>query len=143
MQSLGLSITTTPNTFAGAFQDVPVVSGTEYTFSGYHLSPSDPLSLGVEIRIEWRNSISEVGRTPNFTPIPSGSYSPFGFNAIAPAGADIGRCVYAIQSFSTAPSGNGAVYVDDVSFAVVPEPATMVLAGLGAASLLGLRRRQN
>lgn len=142
LQNLELSITTTPNTFAGAFQDVAVVAGTEYTFSGYHFSLSDPLSLGVEIRIEWRNSTSEVGRTPNFTPILSGSYSPFNLTAFAPAGADIARAVYAIQSFSTAPLGNGTVYVDDVSFAVVPEPSSMVLAGLGAASLLGLRRRQ-
>jgi hypothetical protein len=142
LQSLGLTITGTPSTFAGAFQDVVVASGTEYIFSGWHLSPSDPLSLGVEVRIEWRNSTSEVGRTPNLTPIPTGSYSPFSLTAMAPAGADIARCVYAIQSFSTAPLGNGAVYVDDVSFAVVPEPSTMVLAGLGAASLLGMRRRQ-
>lgn len=35
LQSLGLTITTTANTYAGAFQDVPgLVSGTEYTFNG-------------------------------------------------------------------------------------------------------------
>src|ERR1041384_986322 len=81
IQSLRLSITSTPNTFAGAFQDVPGLSpGTEYSVTGWHATPSSPLSLGVEVRIEWRNSGSntEISRTPNATPIPGAAYSQFG-----------------------------------------------------------------
>jgi hypothetical protein len=143
--SLGLSITGTPNTFAGAFQDVAGLSaGTPVSVSGWHASPSEPLSLGVEIRIEWRNSVSntEITRTPNATPIPSGVYSQFGFNSTVPAGADTARLVYAIQSFSTAPLGNGTVYVDDISFTIVPEPACMTLLGIGGLALVTVRRRR-
>src|SRR5688572_18103566 len=67
-QSLGLSINNTVNTFAGAFQDVAgLTAGTQFTLSGWHATTSSPLSLGVEIRIEWRNSVSntEISRTPN------------------------------------------------------------------------------
>jgi hypothetical protein len=144
-QSLALSISGTPNTFAGAFQDVPgLVSGDSYNISGWHATTSSQLDLGVEVRVEWRNSGSntEISRTPNFTPVPSADYSPFGFTAQVPAGADIARVVYAVQSFSTAPLGNGTVYVDDLAFTVVPEPTVVTLVGLGALALAARRRFQ-
>jgi len=146
LQSLGLNINNTVNTFAGAFQDVPGLSpGSEFSVTGWHMTPSSLLSLGVEVRIEWRNSVSdtEVARTPNATPIPGAAYSSFGFNAIVPAGADTARLVYAIQSFSTSPLGDGTVYVDDMSFTAVPEPSTMALLGLGGLALAAMRRRQS
>jgi hypothetical protein len=126
IQALGLSILGTPNTFAGAFQDVPgLTPGQVMIFSGWHMTPSNPLDLGVEIRIEWRNSVSnsEVSRTPNLTPVPAGVYTQFAFTATVPAGADLARVVYAVQSFSTSPLGSGTVYVDDVSFDTEATPA--------------------
>ena len=144
-QSLGLSINNTVNTFAGAFQDVSgLAPGMSFSLDGWHATTSSPLSLGVEIRIEWRNSVTdtEITRTPNSTPIPTASYSAFNLSGFVPAGADTARVVYAIQSFSTAPLGNGTVYVDDVSFTAVPEPATATLLGLGALALIGARRRR-
>jgi hypothetical protein len=142
VQSLGLSIINTPNAFAGAFQDVTgLTSGTDYIFNGFHVTSSSPLSLGVEIRIEWRNSSGEVSRTPNSTPVPGMTYSPWSLQATAPVGADTARVVYAVQSFSTAPLGNGNVFVDDVSFTVVPEPSSMALLALGALGMMVWRRR--
>jgi hypothetical protein len=144
LQSLALTITSTANTFSGAFQDVAgLVAGNQCTFSGWHTTTSNPLSAGVEFRIEWRNSVSnlEIGRTPNQTTSPLlGSYSAFTLTSAVPAGADTARVVYAIQSFSTAPSGNGTIYVDDVSFDVVPEPTALALLGVGALAMAARRR---
>ncbi len=144
LQSLQLSITSTDNTFAGAFQDVPgLASGDQYSFTGWHITTSSPFDVGVEIRIEWRNSGSntEVSRTPNLTPVPVGSYSLFDLTAAVPAGADIARLVYAIQSFGPGPTNTGTVHLDDVSFSAVPEPTVTLTGGFAALGLLLRRRR--
>lgn len=141
-QHLRLSIFNTDNTFAGVFQDVPnLTPGSMGVFSGWNMTPSNPLDVTVEIRIEWRNSVSdtEVGRTPNMTPLLTGSYEQFTLSAMVPAGADTARVVYAIQSFTPEPTNTGTVYIDDVSF--VPAPAGVVM-GLGGLVLVGRRRRQ-
>jgi hypothetical protein len=135
-----LSISNSDNNFAGVFQDVPnLTPGAPVTFSGFHMTPSNPLGLGIETRIEWRNAAgdTEVSRTPNLTTPPTGQYTPFSLSSVVPAGADTARVVYAIQTFGSEPSNNGTVYVDDVSF--VPEPGTAFLVGAGAV-LLMLRR---
>ena len=144
-QSLRLDINSTPNTFAGAFQDIPVSPLTPYSFNGWHATTNTTLDVGVEFRIEWRNSGSntEISRTPNSTTAPGLAYSEFSLPTTSPAGADIARIVYAIQSFSTAPLGNGTVFVDDITF--VPEPsaiALLSLGGLGGLALIAIRRRR-
>jgi len=145
-QDLRLAITNTDNTFAGAFQDVPgLTPGTVGTFSGWHMSPSNPLDLGVEVRIEWRNSVSntEISRTPNSTPVPTNAYTQFFLPATVPAGVDTARVVYAIQTFGSGGTNNGIVFVDDVSFDVVPEPATIGLFGIALVASVGMRRRHS
>lgn len=139
---LSLSIFGVNNAFAGAFQDVAVNAGSNYTFSGWHKTPSNPLDLGVEARIEWRNagSNSEISRTPNLTTAPTSDYSQFMLSGVAPAGADLARVVYAIQTFGGEPTNTGTVFVDDVSF-VVPEPASVGLAAIAGFALLATRRR--
>jgi len=126
LQHLLVSIAGTDNTFAGAFQDVSgLTPGQVLEFSGWHMTPSNPLDLGVEVRIEWRNSSSniEISRTPNLTPPVTPTYTPFGVIAAVPPGADTARLVYAIQTFGPEPLNNGTVYVDDVFFGDLPTPA--------------------
>ena len=141
--NLALSIFGVDNAYAGAFQDVVVTPGTNYTFSGWHKTPSSPLDLGVEARIEWRSSVgnNEISRTPNLTTAPTSDYSQFMLSGVAPAGADLARVVYAIQTFGGEPTNTGTVFVDDVSFAV-PEPASVGLAAIAGIALLATRRRQ-
>ena len=65
----------------------------------------------------------------------------FNLMATAPAGADLARVVYAIQTFGPEPSNTGTVYVDDVAL-VVPEPSSMALLALSGFTVLAFRRRQ-
>lgn len=137
-----LLIDHTDNTFAGAFQDVAgLIPGSPAVFSGWHATPSSPLDVTVEMRIEWRNSVSntEISRTPNLTTAPGAAYSQFTVASLVPAGADTARVVYAIQSFSPEPTNTGTVYVDDVSFDV-PEPGSIALIGLAGLGLATRRR---
>jgi hypothetical protein len=139
-----LNITATNNSFAGFFQDVPVTPGVLYTYSGFHQSANlNPVEYVSEVRFEWRNSVSntEVSRN-QILPLAGPQYTPFSLTFAAPAGADTARVVYAIQTFSdTGTVNTGNVFVDDLSVTGVPEPSTIVLAGLGGLALLRRRRR--
>jgi hypothetical protein len=140
---LVLSITNSHNNFAGAFQDVVgLTPGQTAVFSGWHKS-IPPLAATPEIRIEWRNSLTnqEVARTNAPTPTLGPDYSEFTLSAPVPAGADTARVVYAVQTFTGPPGDIATIYVDDTSL-VVPEPGTMTLFGAGAL-LLALRRRRS
>jgi hypothetical protein len=138
-QHLLLSIAQTDNTFAGAFQDVAVVAGQQAVFSGFNKS-AGVFDIGAEFRIEWRNATTEVGRTPNSFPTLTSDYTPFSLTATVPAGAEIARVVYAIQSFGAGGTNNGTVYVDDVSL-TVPEPTSLAALTLGGLVVTARRRR--
>ena len=138
-QSLELLIDGGTNTFAGVFQDVDgLLSGQVGTFSGWHKSLGD--AGGIEIRIEWRDSVSdvEITRTPNLVLTPGTEYETFELSDTVPAGADTARVVYAIQSFGAPP--NQTVYVDDTSF-LIPEPSSASLLLLAGLFLAAFRRR--
>ncbi len=140
-QSLELTIDATLNQFAGVFQDVPgLIAGQEGTFSGWHKQVNGD-SGGIEIRIEWRDSVGdvEISRTPNLIPSPAADYEEFSLTAMVPAGADTARVVYAIQSFGGAL--NQQVFVDDTSLTTIPEPASIALFGIAGMTLLTRRRR--
>lgn len=140
-QHLELFIDNLGNQFAGAFQDVPnLIPGQEVTFSGWHKLASGA-SGGTEIRIEWRDSVSntEITRTSNLVPTTTGDYTEFSLSSVVPAGADTARAVYAIQSFGGVLTQQ--VFLDDMSFTAVPEPASFALLGLAMVSLVGTRRR--
>jgi hypothetical protein len=142
-QHLDLTILGANNAFAGAFQDViGLTPGTSVTFSGNH-ALGGLADVGVEFRIEWRNTVSntEVSRTPNSTAAPlTSAYVPFSLTAMVPAGADSGRFVYAIQTFGgePGPTNTGTIFLDDLS--VVPEPTTALLAASGLAAMIRRRR---
>lgn len=141
VQSLEVAIDNVTNSFAGMFQDVSVSAGDMVTYSGWHKSLLD--GGGIEIRIEWRDSVNdvEISRTNNNTPIPGVDYEMFSYDEVVPAGADSARAVYAIQSFGGVVDQQ--LFLDDFSFEAVPEPASLGLLGMGLCLLMGLRRRMN
>jgi MYXO-CTERM domain-containing protein len=113
------------------------------TFGGWHKSSSNPADYVSEFRIEWRDATTEVGRTPNLSPVPTSDYTPFNRTETVPAGANTARVVYAIQTFTDAGGGNtGEVFLDDMSFTVIPEPVTVAMAGLAGLALVAMRRRR-
>ena len=135
-RSMELGITVA-NSFAGAFQDVGGLSaGQEWTFGGWHKSLG--VAGGVEIRIEWRDSINdvEVSRTGNLAPTVGSDWEEFMLTDFVPDGADTARVVYAIQSFGA--GVDQSVFVDDTYF--VPAPGALALLGLGG--LTATRRRR-
>jgi len=138
-----ISILGDDNSFAGVFQDVPgLAAGQEVTFSGWHARGSLVLDVGIEFRIEWRDSVNnvEISRTFNMTTAPaSTAYEEFAMSAIVPAGADSARVVYAIQTFGgDGPTNSGTIYLDNMSF--VPAPSALGL--LAAGGLVASRRRR-
>ena len=108
------------------------------------MSPSSPFDVGVEMRIEWRNSVSntEISRTPNSVIVPTNQYTQFSVASTVPAGVDIARLVYAIQSFGPEPTNTGIVFVDDAFYDAVPEPATIGLIGIAFVASVAMRRRK-
>ena len=104
-----------------------------------------PLDLDVEMRIEWRNSVTdtEISRTPNFVSTASitTDYQKFGVAGIVPVGANLARVVYAIQTFSGGAGNTGTLFVDDASF-VVPEPATLGMFVGALVWSIGMRRKR-
>ena len=143
-QDLRLEILNSNNNFAGAFQDVAVTALSPALWSVWHMSPSSPFDVGVEMRIEWRNSVSntEISRTPNSVIVPTNQYTQFSVASTVPAGVDIARLVYAIQSFGPEPTNTGIVFVDDAFYDAVPEPATIGLIGIAFVASVAMRRRK-
>jgi len=139
-QHLELAIDNTANTFAGVFQDAPVTPGTEATFSVYAKALAGS-NIGPEMRIEWRDEVGEVGRTPNFVPTLTEDYTLVELIEMVPANATTARAVFAVQTFGLPdPAGapTGTIFLDDASF--VPEPASLALLGLGGLAALSRRR---
>lgn len=129
--------------FAGAYQDIAAAPGTLFDYSVWHKETTDQNGAGVEMRVEFRDSVAdtEISRTANFTPASLGAnWEAFTISDSIPAGADTARIVYAIQSFGA--DVPQQVFVDDVTFECIPEPASLALLGLGGIAIATMRRRK-
>lgn len=141
-QSTELIIAGDVNSFAGVFQDVNIPAsaiGEMSWFSGWHKLGTASDVGGSEYRIEWRDSAGNEFFRDQLTVSPGTEYEEFVIPAVIPAGTSFARIVYAVQSFGAAQ--NQQVFVDDVNFNFVPEPASVSLLALGGLAMLRRRRQ--
>jgi hypothetical protein len=128
------------NQFAGVFQNLnrTVNPGATATFTGWAKNASGaPFNATQEIKLEWQGAAQN--RVDVLTL--GSDYEMFTHTGVAPAGTTGLVVTYAISSFG-AGQGNSLVYLDDITVTIIPEPATIGLAGMGALALIGIARRR-
>jgi hypothetical protein len=127
---------------SGAFQEVPASPGQIWTATGFGLNASsDPMQTGNfgELKISFHNAGGEIqGFDGTHIDIntPQNVWTPLLTTGTAPAGT---TSVQIFALFVQPATAGGSAFFDDVS-AVVPEPASLGMLGIGTLALL--RRRQ-
>jgi hypothetical protein len=107
---------------SGARQEIEVVEGTTYEFSGVYFSPSgDNVSLGVRVFARW---LDETGQTvssdqiTDFPPLVEDRWTPISGSVTVPEGIHAAHIQVAVQNpAATAETRPGIAYFDDLWFA--------------------------
>lgn len=128
------------------YQDHPAVPGREYRLTGWAGAESGFTASGAEIALEFLDGGGGVigGQVIDLLPtlfISNGeafNYKKYAAVSTAPGGTVEVRA-RASMIDGVAGSGGQAFVVDD--FSLIPEPSTILLAGLGLAGMLGWRRK--
>lgn len=134
---------------AGVFQGgFPATAGELWTASASILSPASDAISGNNFaitKLEFLNAANAVigaFESSHFNESsPLDTWVEKTVQGVAPAGTASAQIV--LVHVQLAPVSGGAVYYDDASLALVPEPATLALCGLGAIGMLVTRRRAN
>ena len=134
---------------SGIWQDVTVVGGGQYTFSVLAMSASDDPLWGWNglLKAEFYNSVLGTDGAHRLAAIdvdrfysasdPTNQWVLLTGTVTAPANADIGRIQLNIVDWQS--GVHGSLNFDEASISLLPEPATVLLLGLGVTVLV--RRR--
>lgn len=138
-----------PGGGAGTTQRQPAVVGTSYTASGFVFSPSTDAINGTNfavVKLEFLdagNGVIQAFESPQFN-ASSGldNWVSRSASGIAPAGTVNAQIVLVHVQLNNPVTG-GAVFFDDADLSLtVPEPGTLALGAVCAASLFARRRRR-
>jgi hypothetical protein len=131
--------------FAGVFQTLesPTTPGTPLAispgqtvvFTGWNKAVGDFFGTR-ELKIEWTGA--PTNRVDSL--VMGSAYEQFSHSAVAPPGTTGATITYAISTFGPN-QGDANVFIDDFSVTVIPEPATVGLAGLALVGLVRMRRK--
>jgi PEP-CTERM motif len=134
------------------YQDNPAIPGKIYQLTGWAGGEANFMAGGAEIALEFLDGVGSVipasGDVVNLLPtllVPNGqsfNYKLYTATAVAPAGAVDVRARASMIDGTPNPLGGGQAFVvDDFTLTIVPEPSSILLAGLSLVSMLGLRRK--
>jgi hypothetical protein len=135
------------------FQDVDVSTGAtgaaiaagtaRYSLQGFFSSYMDQGDFG-NVRVDFRNAANaSIGIASIDDSADAGPNNVWSLNS-GSGPVPVGTASVRISLFGTAVTGGADGYIDNVDLRIIPEPSTIVLAGLGltaAACVVGRRRR--
>jgi hypothetical protein len=133
------------------YQDNPATPGLTYTLTGWAGAEANALMADALFAVEFLDgggveipasgaelSLLSTLITPNGQPY---NYKEYTVSATAPAGTVSVRARVSMIGATSNPLGGGQAFVVD-DFALVPEPGTFALVGMGLLGLLVIRRKK-
>ena len=143
-RSVALDLTSTEWSQAALIQSgIAVTPGQSYTASAYFYRDEGIDDAYAEVNVEWWSGGSMIGTvvtSPFDSSAPVASWTLVSDTFVAPATADSAKFIVNYKQGDEMTGLPGTVFVDDVSFAAIPEPSVLFPLGGGLLGLIRMRR---